>query len=545
MEKSFFLYSLWLTLSLLSANAQENSYSIPLDSANVINNAIVMRTSSNGTEYILMPTQYGADISNGQLLLVTVDALLGPNCVSVYSFTNMHGAVITDMVMGSNNTINFAGYRNGIALYGTLAPNNDINVIYDNNSIGSKAIDYRLFTGTGGYLLTGDRWNNSRSRLASFSSSLVLTPDTARSFRDVLSVVDVALSHHSILSNAYGMSVCRTNTQELTIAKHNLSDLGTATSTRKIVGLPPHWSWSEGGGSIVRINNDRFVAAIDVRCDTIEKDGIWLVKIAVSANDVTIYGTQLWEFPSQKVVVKDMVCYPPLTKGENLSIAGQYIDRTDTSAWCGCPFVLQTDTNIIKCTVKKFATHYPDYGQRNFQLNKLYYNPNAHRIIGAGSFCRYGSATFGGIYLTSINPNSTITPTYPCTVPLPVVKLTSSFSTTSMQAMGAITKSWTLYSDTTSTFSPYPFNTDCASAYISEGKSVNTLHSEYLRQVGESLAIVGLDEVVNYSIYDMTGRVITEGSTSSIINISHLNPGIYIIRIMLKNKIIIAEKFVK
>ena len=291
MKKPYLIVFLLLVVSFLTTKGQEVSYHISLNFGYVTNNAVVMRTNGNNIEYVMMPTLYATTSSIGQLVVVRVNAAFGPGSVQVYCYDDLDGLVVTDMTMGNNNIINFAGYWEGKAVYGTLGMNNIIRLKQDAGTLYCKAISYRSFTGTGGFLLTGDQWTNNRSSMASFSSSSTLTPDAARSFRDLLSIADVVLSQHSTLSSAYGISLCQTSTQQMALAKHNLSDLGTVSATREIVTLPTHWSWHEGGGSIVRINDDRYAAAIDVRCDTIEKDGIWLVKFAVTANQITIYGS--------------------------------------------------------------------------------------------------------------------------------------------------------------------------------------------------------------------------------------------------------------
>lgn len=545
MKKAILILGLLLASSFLSVKGQEVSYHISLDSDYVTNNAVVMRTNGNNIEYIMMPTLYDTTSSIGQLVVVKVDAVFGSNAVNVYRYGNLDGMVVTDMVVGSNNIINFAGYRNGEAIYGTLGNNYQIKYKKDNNTLYSKAISYSSFTGYGGYLLTGDQWTNNRSSLASFASSSTLSLNGARSFRDLLSIVDVVLSQHTTMSSAYGISLSHTSTQQMALAIHNLGDLGTSAVSREIVNLPTHWSWHERGGSIVRIDADRYVVAIDTRCDTVEKDGIWLVKFAVTSNQITIYGSQLLEFPSQKVIVKDMICINDATYGNKLFVTGQFIDATDTSAWSGCPFVLKTDTSFLPCDVKRYATHYTDYGMRNFQLNKLCYDPSSRTLLAAGSYCKYGSATIGGIYLASIDPFSTTIPTYPCTVPIPIEKLQHGFTPTTMQPMGGMTKNeggLTKYPTSASTKSVI---LDCMPVLFSDKKLVNNTHGVFLYQDGERMVLQNIDEGVHYEIFDVTGAMVMKGASDSSINISSLKHGLYVIRISSHGKIIATEKFVK
>ena len=123
MKKAILILGLLLAGSFLSIKGQEVSYHISLDSAYVINNAVVMRTNGNNIEYIMMPTLYDTTSSIGQLVVVKVDAVFGSYAVNVYRYGNLDGMVVTDMVVGSNNIINFAGYRNGEAINGTLGNN--------------------------------------------------------------------------------------------------------------------------------------------------------------------------------------------------------------------------------------------------------------------------------------------------------------------------------------------------------------------------------------------------------------------------------------
>ena len=57
-----FILSIVLMTSFSVVFGQDLSYSIPLDSANVINNAIVLRIVGNTRQYVMMPTQYGTNI---------------------------------------------------------------------------------------------------------------------------------------------------------------------------------------------------------------------------------------------------------------------------------------------------------------------------------------------------------------------------------------------------------------------------------------------------------------------------------------------------
>lgn len=545
MKRLHLIINIILGCLVFPLKSQDVSYHIPLDSANVINNAVVIRTTGSNTEYIMMPTQFGTDIANGQLLCVKVDASLSSTFVSIRFYRNLSGLVVTDMAVGKNDTINFSGYRNGTAVYGTLDPSDNIHVTYDNTTLYSKAIFYRNFSGTG-YLLTGDQWNSSYPKLAAFTSSTTLSFDTASYFRNQMTIVDVVLSQHSNKSSAYGISLCRTSSQKMAFARHNLNNLGTSILTRKIVTPPTHWTWHEGGGSIVRISADRYVAAIDMRCDTAEKDGVWLVKFSVGTT-FTIYGTQLLEFPAQKVIVKDMYCVNDANRGNKLCIVGQYIDPFASSPWHGCPFVIQTDTTLVNSTVKEYATHYPDYGHRNFQLNKLDYNKPFGIVIGAGSYCKYGTAyPTGGIYLSVIDPFSTTTPTFPCAFPLTVVKLPHTFSLSNMMQMAN-------FSPVLSNFNhpclPYlnsiQILLDCIPARPKENTIANTQHSKYFYQDGEKIVLQNIDGTADYAIFDMSGKVAMKGSTASSISISHLKSGLYIIHITVNNKIVATEKFVK
>ena len=113
MKKAILILGLLLASSFLSVKGQEVSYHISLDSDYVTNNAVVMRTNGNNIEYIMMPTLYDTTSSIGQLVVVKVDAVFGSNAVNVYRYGNLDGMVVTDMVVGSNNIINFAGIGMG------------------------------------------------------------------------------------------------------------------------------------------------------------------------------------------------------------------------------------------------------------------------------------------------------------------------------------------------------------------------------------------------------------------------------------------------
>lgn len=76
MKNSILILGLVFMTSFSVVFGQDLSYSIPLDSANVINNAILLRTVSGVRQYVMMPTQYGTDLSIGQPLIVTVNNTL-------------------------------------------------------------------------------------------------------------------------------------------------------------------------------------------------------------------------------------------------------------------------------------------------------------------------------------------------------------------------------------------------------------------------------------------------------------------------------------
>ena len=119
MKRLYFIISIILGCMFFPSKGQHASYSINLDSARVINNAIVMRTNARGyKEYVMMPTQYGKNLAIGKPLVVTVEDSPSTYQSNVYKFEGLDGMVVNDMVLKNNNTIFFGGYRNGKAVYG-------------------------------------------------------------------------------------------------------------------------------------------------------------------------------------------------------------------------------------------------------------------------------------------------------------------------------------------------------------------------------------------------------------------------------------------
>ena len=546
MKKLILFLSLFWTASFSYVCGQDNSYSIPLDSAYVINNAVVMRAYGNAREYVMMPTQYGTNIATGKPLIVVVNSSLTGNVVSIYRISGLDGLVVNDMALGSNNLIYFGGYRLGKAVYGIIdATFSNINVIYDESSQYCKAIAYKNLSGTS-YLFTGDQCTANTARLSSFyTAGGALNHMNSAGFADALSEVDVSLSQHSTLATTYGISIGRFDSRHLALFKNNLSNLQTSTSSKRKVDLPQYWQWHEGGGSVERIDNDTYVAVIDVRCDTAEKDGVWLVKFKMISTTMNIIATRLIEFPTQKVIVKDL-CYVDTKGGKKLCVAGQYVDMTPSSSWNGCPFIMLIDTNFTNEKVKLYATHYPQYWNRNFTLNKMCYNMSVSRLVAVGSYWSYlPTYPTGGIYLATSNVFSNSHPQYSCVENLNVTNKVTVRSYGTINGMSTMCPQWSLNVDSASFDTIKPISLDCVPVMLPETKSVSMPSNQHCNVTENALVFHNIDGIVDFVIYDITGKKVKQGSASSSINISSLHKGAYIIQISQNKQIVATEKFVK
>ena len=547
MKRLHLIISIILGCLAFPLKSQDVSYSIPLDSANVINNAVLLRTVSGVRQYVMMPTQYGTDITTGEPLIVIVNNSLGTNSVEIRTITGLDGLVVNDIALGNNNIIYFGGYRHSKAVYGTVNATLDtINAIYDENSHYCKAIAYRHLNGTS-YLFTGDQWTVNSAKISSFyTAGGALTPMNSNGFTDALSEVDVVLSQNSTLAATYGISIGRYDSRHIALFKNNLSNLQTSSLSKRKVILPQYWQWHEGGGSVARTVNDTYVAAIDVRCDTSEKDGVWFVKFKMVSSVMNIIETKLIEFPAQKVIVKDLFFVDDLKKGYRLCVAGQYIDATLSTSWNGCPFIMVIDTNLINEKVKLYATHYPQYGNRNFTLNKMCYDAPTNRLIAVGSYWSYPPTyTTGGIYLATSNIFSNSTPQYSCVEDLTVANKSTVRSYGLINGMSTMLPQWTLSMVFPSYDTTKSISTDCVPSLLPETKSMSESLNHHIVIVENHIEFQNVDGMVDYVIYDMLGRKEDWGSVSSSINISSLPKGVYIIQISQNNQIIAREKFVK
>ncbi len=472
MKKLFLVWSLFWTVSFSYVFGQDISYSIPLDSANVINNAVVLRTISGTRQYIMMPTQYGTNIATGKPLIVVVNSSFTGNAVSIHAINGLDGLVVNDMALGSDNFIYFGGYRLGKAIYGTIdATFSNINIIYDENSLYCKAIAYKTING-GNYLFTGDQWTGSSGKISTFSmSGGALNPYYSSNFVDSLSIVDVALSQHSNMTDTYGISICRFDSRHIALFKNLIQDHQFSIISRRKLTLPQYWQWQERGGSVVRIAADKYVAAIDMRCDTVEKDGIWLVKFKYINSVLSIIDTKLMEFPTQKVFVKDL-CFIDTKNGVKLCVEGQYVDATSSTSWNGCPFVLEIDTTFTNERVRLFATHYQEYGKRNFTLNKMCYNVSINRLVATGSYCRYTPTNpTGGIYLVTSNIFSNTIPQYSCAEELSITSKNTSRSSSVINGVSIMYPSWTVNIHLCTIHSEIPISVDCVPTLLNEGNN--------------------------------------------------------------------------
>lgn len=546
MKKLILFLSLFWTVSFSYVCGQDNSYSIPLDSAYVINNAVVMRAYGNAREYVMMPTQYGTNIATGKPLIVVVNSSLTGNVVSIYRISGLDGLVVNDMALGSNNFIYFGGYRLGKAVYGIIdATFSNINVIYDESSQYCKAIAYKNLSGTS-YLFTGDHLTGNSSEISTiYMSGGALYHFYSSYFGDLLSIVDVALSQHSTLTDTYGISICKLDSYHLALSKNSIQSHQSSILSRRKLTLPQYWQWHEGGGSVERIDNDTYVAVIDVRCDTAEKDGVWFVKFKMVSSIMNITSTRLIEFPTQKVFVKDLY-YVDTKGGKKLCVAGQYIDNLDSTSWNGCPFILGIDTNFTNERVKLFATNYQEYGKRNFTLNKMYYNAPINRLVAVGSYCRYMPTNpTGGIYLVTSNVFSNTIPQYSCVEVLNVVNNSAVCSYGTINGTSAMHPQWSLNMSFASYDTTKNISEDCAPAMLPETKSVSMPSNRHCSVTENALVFHNIDGIVDFVIYDITGEKVKQGSTSSSINISSLRKGAYIIQISQNKQIVATEKFVK
>ena len=450
------------------------------------------------------------------------------------------------MALGNNNTIYFGGYRHGRAVYGTVdATLNTINAIYDETSRSCKAIAYRYLSGTS-YLFAGDQWTVNSAKISSFyTAGGALAHINSNGFTDALSEVDVALSQHSTLTTIYGISIGRYDSRHIALFKNNLSNLQTSSLSKRKVALPQYWQWHEEGGSVARTASDTYVAAIDVRCDTAEKDGVWFVKFKIVSSVMNIIETRLIEFPTQKVIVKDL-CYVDTKNGEKLCVAGQYMDATPSSSWDGCPFIMVIDTNLTNEKVKLYAKHYPQYGSRNFTLNKMCYDVSVSGLIAVGGYCSYlPTYPTCGIYLATSKIFSNSNPQYSCIENLSVTNRSTIRSYGMINGMSAIAPLWSLGMDSTSFDTNKSITLDCVPAILPETKSVGIPSNQHCIVSGNTLVFYNTEGIVDFIIYDIAGKKVKQGSTSSSINISSLQKGVYIIQISQNKQIIATEKFVK
>ena len=363
---------------------------------------------------------------------------------------------------------------------------------------------------------------------------------------DDISLVDVVLSQHTTSPPAYGISIGRMNSRKMAVMLNKTNNLSTTTLSRRNVNLPQYWQWQVGGGSIVKISTDTYVTATDVRCDTAEKDGIWMVKLRVTGSSVNVIETRLIEFPTQKVVVNDLYVIEDKKRGYRLCLAGQYVEDNPSNLWCGCPFILQMDTNFTNERVKKFATHYYEYGMKNYTLNKMCYNASIGVLVAVGKYNRHPSYTApGGIYLVTNNVFSNLTPLYSCVEDLDVNIKNVVRSYGMINGMIYTTPANEPVHSRPQDFLEVPIIEDCFPAILPEEKFVSEPSNQHCITTSGSLILQDIYGQVDYIIYDMLGRTMSKGSASSSINIASLPKGIYIVRILQNNQIIATEKFTK
>ena len=114
-----------------------------------------------------------------------------------------------------------------------------------------------------------------------------------------------------------------------------------------------------------------------------------------------------------------------------------------------------------------------------------------------------------------------------------------------INGMSAIAPLWSLGMDSTSFDTNKSITLDCVPAILPETKSVGIPSNQHCIVSGNTLVFYNTEGIVDFIIYDIAGKKVKQGSTSSSINISSLQKGVYIIQISQNKQIIATEKFVK
>lgn len=540
---SFLCITILVFAYSLQTFGQNQNYVIEMDSTFVVNNAGAVRIVNGLSQYVMMPTQYNSNASEGQPYLVTFEPLSGYRTVKELS-TSLKGLFVNDIVIGSNNEIYFFGQQNDTAITGQIdAAGNSVNWVYKDASavknIAGCVVNYN---------------NSSRifetMQRAGGASELALWMGTSVASRrnyDALSLKDMASSFNGNFSNSFVAAIGRISDTVMGIMSCKMSGIQNNPYREKFV-LPNHWKWHEGGGSITNISTDRYVAAIDVRCDTSEEDAVLLIKFTANST-ISIHDCKMIVFPAPKVIVHDISFINEPFEGDvSLNILGQFIDTSDPFSYAGNPFCIKIDTSFNSYDILSYAVFFQDYHLRNFQLKKGCYDSNNLQFITSGGYNAY-STTYpkGGIYIVANSIGYSW-----LEYPICESSINAHDQTASLTALSVIS---CLFFNSNNISFPASLSTltfDTTEQITCDGKSFSPKSEKFLTNCSREvyycdgqLTVLNAEEVSRYIIYDAIGKEVLKGTAQRTINVSSLRPGVYIVRLLKDNAIITSAKFVK
>jgi len=550
--KNFKLFcaTLFMLGLFLQTFGQNQSIIYYMDSLHVINNALAKRTYNGQTQYIMMPTQYNTTVANGTLHLLILDAATLNVTAKKYFTPAMKGAVINDIRVDANNDILFAGTLGSVGIYGKTDNTGNIQWLRKDSSFKEiAAMDYCPFTANERLLLCGQ--NSANNPTHGFHAVF----DISRNVRvyDTIYVKNKDIVYYNgansnIVFN-WGIMLRYNSQNKVDIASFNAKLTGISSQS-KTIDIPTGWHWHEGGGSITHVEDNNFVAAIDVRNSTMDIDGIFFIKFSLNTSGkVTVYDTRIISLPSPKVVVKDILYVNDIDFDDvSYNVIGQYI----TNGF-GLPFILKTDTSFTIYDAFEYMTFLSNAENCNFRLNKAVYcdDDDTFRVIASGAFDAYqGNFNTGGIYFTR-NLVGVFWPAFDdCVTSIPLSCPTTSYSTDNIT-----------YASNTPTTAQLPYISInavnhlslpqeivlCSKGGMMEERNLDKVDSDELgfSVQGNKIILENVIEGSFFEIYNTIGKRVMSGQTTSEINITFLHKGLYIIRVMNGEEVICTDKFVR